>query len=137
MQCFVLIRSFSRGRLTSLYTTGWFAGSIPAAAITRSTSGLHSDWSWRIPLIIQAFPALLVSVIAWLIPESPRWNYMRGNDEKAFDFLAKYHGHGDRHNPIVQLEIREFREKISFDGSDKRWWDFRRERFRSLYVFPY
>ncbi|KAL5520467.1 hypothetical protein ACEPAG_9691 [Sanghuangporus baumii] len=114
-----------RGRLTPLYTIGYFAGSIPAAAITLGTSALYSDWSWRIPLILQAFPAILVVLIVWSVPESPRWYFMHGKEEKAFDFLIKYHGNGDIQNPIVQLEIREFKANISLNGSDKRWWDFK------------
>ena len=114
-----------RGRLTSLYNTGWNGGAIPAAAITLGTSNMNSDWSWRIPLILQAFPASLVVLTVWFLPESPRWYFMHGHEKRAFDFLTKYHGNGDVNNPIVQLQIREFKENISLNGSDKRWWDYR------------
>lgn len=40
-----------RGRMTGFYNTGWFGGSIPAAAITLGTSYMKSDWGWRIPLM--------------------------------------------------------------------------------------
>ncbi|THH08760.1 hypothetical protein EW145_g2484 [Phellinidium pouzarii] len=130
-----------RGRLTSLYNTGWNGGAIPAAAITLGTSHMTSDWSWRIPLIIQALPATLVVLTVWFLPESPRWMYMHGQEKKAFDFLTKYHGNGNINNPIVQLEIEEFQSNIRLDGSDKRWWDFkalvktRNVRWRALMVF--
>ncbi|ETW76486.1 sugar transporter [Heterobasidion irregulare TC 32-1] len=114
-----------RGRLTSLYNTGWNGGAIPAAAITLGTSRMLSDWSWRIPLIIQAFPAMLVVLTIWFLPESPRWLMAHGRTEEAFEFLIKYHGNGDREHPIVQLQMREFTEGIRTDGSDKRWWDFK------------
>ncbi|KAG8904949.1 hypothetical protein FRC01_008533 [Tulasnella sp. 417] len=123
-----------RGRLTSLYNTGWFGGSIPAAGITLGTSTIKSNWSWKIPL------------------KSPRFMYQNGRKEEAFEFLTKveyirkplrstYHGNGDRNNPIVQLEIDEFEEAIRQDGSDKRWWDYsdlvktKNARWRSLMVF--
>ncbi|EJD05087.1 general substrate transporter [Fomitiporia mediterranea MF3/22] len=130
-----------RGRLTSLYNTGWNGGAIPAAAITLGTSNITSDWSWRIPLILQAFPATLVVLTVWFLPESPRWYYMHGQEEKAFEFLRKYHGNGDINNPIVLLEIEEFKNNIQLNGSDKRWWDFKaliknhNARWRMLMVF--
>ncbi|KAG9049033.1 hypothetical protein FS837_011412 [Tulasnella sp. UAMH 9824] len=130
-----------RGRLTSLYNTGWFGGSIPAAGITLGTSAIKSNWSWKIPLILQAVPASLVISFVWFLPESPRFLYQNGRKEEAYDFLTKYHGNGDRNNPIVQLEIDEFEEAIRLDGSDKRWWDYsdlvktKNARWRSLMVF--
>ena len=114
-----------RGRLTSLYNTGWNGGAIPGAAITLGTSKIASDWSWRIPLILQAFPAAIVVLTVWFLPESPRWYYMHGYEKKAYDFLINYHGNGDINNPIVRLEIEEFQKGISQTGSDKRWWDFK------------
>ncbi|KAI0052176.1 general substrate transporter [Auriscalpium vulgare] len=129
-----------RGRLTSLYNTGWNGGAIPAAAITLGCSKLQSDWSWRIPLILQAFPAFVVVCTVWFLPESPRWLMAHGRTEEAFAFLTKYHGNGNPNHPIVQLQIAEFRESIRTDGSDKRWWDFRalfatkNARWRSLMV---
>ena len=49
---------------------------------------------------------------------------MHGHEKRAFDFLVKYHGNGDSSNPIVQLQMDEFKENIQQNGSDKRWWDF-------------
>ena len=110
--------------MAAFYNTGWNGGAIPAAGITLATSKMSSDWSWRIPLILQAFPALIVVLTVWFLPESPRWLYMHGHEKRAFDFLVKYHGNGDSSNPIVQLQMDEFKENIQQNGSDKRWWDF-------------
>ncbi|TFY66537.1 hypothetical protein EVG20_g4562 [Dentipellis fragilis] len=132
-----------RGRLTSLYNTGWNGGAIAAAAITLGTQRIQSDWSWRIPLILQAAPACVVVCTVWFLPESPRWLMAHGRDAEAFAFLTKYHGNGDPNHPIVKLQTREFKEGIRTDGSDKRWWDFRSRalfatnnaRWRFLMVF--
>ncbi|KAI0059166.1 hypothetical protein BV25DRAFT_1918640 [Artomyces pyxidatus] len=132
-----------RGRLTSLYNTGWNGGAIPAAGITLGCANIQSDWSWRIPLIFQALPAFLVVCTVWFLPESPR----QATPEQfpsylgpTFDSLNNL-GDGDRNHPIVQLQMREFTENIRTDGSDKRWWDFRtlfstrNARWRILMVF--
>ncbi|KAA1473302.1 general substrate transporter [Dentipellis sp. KUC8613] len=130
-----------RGRLTSLYNTGWNGGAIAAAAITLGTQRIQSDWSWRIPLILQAAPACVVVCTVWSLPESPRWLMAHGRDAEAFAFLTNYHGNGDPNHPIVKLQTREFKEGIRTDGSDKRWWDFRalfatsNARWRFLMVF--
>ncbi|KLO11655.1 general substrate transporter [Schizopora paradoxa] len=130
-----------RGRLTSLYNTGWNGGAIPAAAITLGTQHIASDWSWRIPLILQAFPATIVVLTVLYLPESPRWLYAHGREKEAFDFLIKYHGNGDPQNPLVKLQIEEFKDSIDQNGSDKRWWDFKalvsthNARWRALMVF--
>jgi len=129
-----------RGRMTAFYNLGWFGGSIPAAAITLGSQNINSDWSWRLPLILQAAPSVVVIISAFFIPESPRWLVANSRDEEALAFLTRFHGNGDPNNPIVKLEWEEFKEGIKIDGSDKRWWDYRElfdtanARSRSLIV---
>ncbi|TDL21123.1 general substrate transporter [Rickenella mellea] len=129
-----------RGRLTSLYGTGWNGGAIIAAAITLATSRIQSEWSWRIPLILQAVPATIVVLIVWLLPESPRWLCANGRNEEAVAFIKKYHANNDPNHPLLKLQIEEFEGNIRKDGSDKRWWDFkaliatREARWRMLMV---
>lgn len=114
-----------RGRITALYNTGYFGGAIPAAGISLGTQHLASDWSWRIPVLIQALPAILVVSTVFFLPESPRWLYLHGREAEAFALLTRYHGNGDAANAIVRLEVEEFREGLRMDASDKRWWDFK------------
>ena len=116
----------SRGRITALYNTGYFGGAIPAAGISLGTERLSSDWSWRIPILIQAIPAICVMSTVFFLPESPRWLYLHGRESEAFALLKKYHGNGDVNNPIVKLQVEEFRENIALNASDKRWWEIGR-----------
>ncbi|KAI5477821.1 general substrate transporter [Pseudohyphozyma bogoriensis] len=101
-----------RGRATGLYNCGWFGGSIPAAAITLGTSYIKNDAAWRIPIMLQCVPAIVVCLCVFFLPESPRWLLAHGRDEEAKAFLIKYHGNGDPHNPLVDLEWVEFKEDI-------------------------
>jgi len=126
--------------MTSLYNTGWNGGAIPAAAIVFGTQTIKNNWSWRLPLLFQAVPAGLVICLVWFCPESPRWLYMHEREEEAFAFLTRYHGNNDPNNPVVLLQIQEFKDNIRMDGSDKRWWDYsdlfktRNARWRFLMV---
>lgn len=66
----------------------------------------------------------IVLLTVLFFPESPRWLFSHGQEDKALEFLTKYHGEGNPDHPLVQLQLQEYREFISLSGSDKRWWDF-------------
>ena len=106
-----------------IYNCGWYGGSIPAAAITYGTLNIPNAYSWRIPLILQAFACFIVLIGVFFIPESPRFLMANGRDEEAVEFLVKYHGGGDPNSTLVALEVAEFRAAIAVNGVDKRWWD--------------
>ena len=118
----------------------WFGGSIPAAAITLGTQSIKSDLSWRLPLIFQCFPAMIVLCVVWFLPESPRWLLAHKRDEEAKAFLIRFHGGGNPNHPIVDIEWQEFKNSIATDGADKRWYDYselyktRSHRWRFLMV---
>ncbi|KAI0116054.1 general substrate transporter [Hypoxylon sp. NC0597] len=114
-----------RGRATGFYNCGWFGGSIPAAAVVYGCNKIDNNYSWRIPLIIQALACIVVLTGVWFIPESPRFLMANGREEEAVAFLIKYHGNGDPRSRLVQLEVEEMKEGIRQDGIDKRPWDYR------------
>jgi sugar porter (SP) family MFS transporter len=115
-----------RGRAVGFYNCGWFGGSIPAAFITYGCQHINSNLSWRIPLILQCFTCIIVIVAVFFMPESPRYLMSKGDDEKAFEILTKYHGDGNRNARLVLLEIEEIRENLRQDQLyGKSPWDWR------------
>jgi MFS family permease len=48
-----------RSTLTSLFNASYFIGSITASAIGIRTTDIPSDWSWRVPSLLQMAPSLL------------------------------------------------------------------------------
>ncbi|KAK3382656.1 general substrate transporter [Lasiosphaeria ovina] len=114
-----------RGRCTGFYNCGWFGGAIPAAIVTFATNYINNDYSWRIPLILQAFTCLIVLGSVFFLPESPRFLMANGREEEAIAFLTKFHGNGNREAKLVVLQVEEMREGIALDGIDKVWWDYR------------
>lgn len=45
--------------LTSLFNSSYFIGQILASAIAIGTTKMKSDWSWRLPSLLQICPSLL------------------------------------------------------------------------------
>ncbi|KAH9482516.1 Lactose permease [Psilocybe cubensis] len=127
-----------RGRLTGLYNTFYYSGSILCTGITIATGKIDSAASWRIPLGIQAGPAAILLVFSFLLPESPRWLISVGRKDEARAILARYHGNDDPNAPLVLLEWKEYEEGVRLNASDKRWWDYselfnnRNSRYRTF-----
>ncbi|KAJ4298828.1 hypothetical protein N0V90_004070 [Kalmusia sp. IMI 367209] len=104
-----------RAIFTTIYNTTWYVGSIVAAWLTYGTNNIDSQWSWRIPSIIQAAPSILQITCVWFVPESPRWYIAKGQHEKALAVLAHVHAEGDANDEIVQLEFEEVKETIAIE----------------------
>ncbi|KAJ7284054.1 general substrate transporter [Mycena rebaudengoi] len=114
-----------RGRLTGLFNTFYYAGSILCTGISTATGRLQSTTSWRAPLAIQIVAAGILAIFSLILPESPRWLLSVGRKDEALHILARYHGNDDVNNPLVLLEWKEFEESIKLNASDKRWWDYK------------
>jgi sugar porter (SP) family MFS transporter len=114
-----------RGVITGLYNCCYYLGAILAAATLRGSVHYQDTRAWLIPTWVQlAFPAILL-LTCCLFPESPRWLFVHGKPDKCREVLVKYHGNDDSNSLYVQLQLREFEEKLELDGADKRWWDYR------------
>ncbi|KAF8503220.1 hexose transporter [Hysterangium stoloniferum] len=106
-----------RAVLTSSFSALWQGGAVLAAWTTFVSFRLQNSWAWRIPSAVQAFPALIQMIFAFLGPESPRWLVDRGRGAEALTCLAYYHARGDEQDPLVQYEFREIKTAIKLDGS--------------------
>jgi sugar porter (SP) family MFS transporter len=108
-----------RGRLASLQqlaiTTGIFAALLSDALFATSAGGAHQAFwlgieAWRWMFLAAAIPAVLYGVIAYTLPESPRFLVVQGKEDlarKVFDSIAPDED-TDRH-------LREIREAIEED----------------------
>ena len=104
-----------RAIFTTIYNTTWYFGSIIAAWLTFGTNHINSNWQWRAPTIVQAFPSLLQLTFVWFVPESPRWYLAKGRDEQALKVLADVHANGNQDDELVQLELTEIRDTIRME----------------------
>lgn len=63
-----------RGKYTSAFWTMYYLGAILASWASYGTQKhlAQSDWSWRVPSILQAGFPILQILFWWVVPESPR-----------------------------------------------------------------
>nr|GAT54792.1 general substrate transporter [Mycena chlorophos] len=126
-----------RGRLGAAYNSCFFIGSIPATGSMVGTELLNSTWAWRLPLLLQVGPPIIVMSCVWFCPESPRWLISRGREEEATRILIDYHSNDGKMNAVIQLELEEFKRQISTQR-DSAFWDYtslfrtRNRRWRML-----
>lgn len=58
-----------------------------------------------------------ILVFIMFMPESPRWHYVHGKEQKCKDFLTKFHGHGNPDSPWVTLQMNEYEEHLEMNGT--------------------
>ncbi|KAG8679779.1 hypothetical protein FRC09_018712, partial [Ceratobasidium sp. 395] len=105
-----------RGRITAMYNSSWYVGSIIAAWVCFGTFRMEgTTWSWRIPSLLQGVPSLLQLCLLWFVPESPRWLLSQNRDAEAINTLGKYHANGNTSDPLVVLEYQEIREALALE----------------------
>ncbi len=112
-----------RATLTSLFNASYFFGQITASAIALGTTDIPSDWSWRLPSLLQMCPSFLQIIFVFLLPESPRWLISRDRYDEAHAILIKYHAEGDASSVLVKAEIAQIKETIQIEiGNSKQSW---------------
>ena len=113
-----------RGPAAYLFNSLYLPGAILSSGIAAGTGHMKTDWSWRIPVIVQIIPSMVVVLFVLLLPESPRWLILNDRIDEAKQFVTTYHADGDENAPLVALQMFEMRQAISQNASDKRWYDY-------------
>lgn len=64
-------------------------------------------WLWRIPLAMQSCFAIFSSVLLFALPDTPRWYYATGRNERGDAVLSRLHGLPIDHQAVqlVKAEI--------------------------------
>lgn len=110
-----LVHPQHRAIFTSIYNTMWYIGAIVAAWLTFGTLQIPSNWAWRVPSIVQAFPSLIQLAFIYFVPESPRWMIAHGKEEQAHKILADAHANGDLNDEVVVLEMQEINDTLKLE----------------------
>ena len=82
---------------------------------------MNSTWAWRLPLLLQVAPPTICMSLIWLCPESPRWLISRGRDDEARAVMIKYHSSDGKTNPLIELQLKEFKQMIEVRKMEPVW----------------
>jgi hypothetical protein len=118
-----------RGRLVGIFGACFQVGSLAMNGALIGFSNIEGNWGWRIPLILEGlFPLIVCTTIYFLTPESPRFEIMRGREDKARRIIARYQTtEGDNPNhPLCDVMVMQIKESLASENSKNREiWDFR------------
>ncbi len=119
-----------RGTMTILYQLALTFGILAADIVDWALDSLPQGWRWM--FAVGLIPAVIVLVVLFFMPRSPRWLLMKGNEEEARRVL-----HMVRHHPDhVDLEVAEISESIRLDLiEDSSWRDLFKKSLRPILTF--
>lgn len=109
-----------RAFLGSMFNAFYGIGAVLGAGIVVRTLLIPSDWSWRLPSILQALPSVLQIGFAFTVPESPRWLISKDRGEEALNILIKYHAEGDASNELPHVEYAEIKRALEMENESRR-----------------
>jgi len=102
-----------RGSLLVLEEFSIVFGICAAYWLTYGTRYISSDWSFRLPFLLQIGPAALLGVSVFFLPFSPRWLVSKGRDSEALASLCKLRNVPDT-DPRVLAEWYDIRSEAVF-----------------------
>jgi sugar porter (SP) family MFS transporter len=93
-----------RGRLVALYQFNIVLGILLAFLSNYLLSGVGEN-AWRWMVGIMAFPALFYTLVAFTLPESPRWLLSKSRNDEAKQVLAKIDSNANIEDLIKELNL--------------------------------
>ncbi|KAK2758199.1 hypothetical protein FQN54_004043 [Arachnomyces sp. PD_36] len=76
----------------------------------------QSEASWRLPLALQIFPAIVLGIGMIFFPDSPRWLLMKDRDDDALATLAKLRRLAID-DPVLSTEYLEIKASVLLENS--------------------
>lgn len=88
--------------------------------IDYATTSIESQFSWRFPIALQSLFALLSGCGVALLPDTPRWYYLKGRTAEGDQGLSDLHNLPLEH-PDVQHVKREILESLELERNQPRF----------------
>ena len=132
-----------RGLAVGLYCSCYSIGSIVIACVVLGGSYIDGNWSWRLPMVVQIAPPLIVALLVYpCTPESPRYLVAKNKIDAARRVISRYQTASQSlDDPIVNAEIQQIQESLELMPS-KPWdfstlWKTKASRRRLWIIFLY
>lgn len=75
---------------------------------------------------VQVIPCLILLILIYFIPESPRYLMYRNHDSDALIVLSKLHGDGSSNHPDVYMEYVAMKQTITYEKTFKNYASYSR-----------
>ncbi|KXS93531.1 hypothetical protein AC578_943 [Pseudocercospora eumusae] len=113
-----------RGAIVCCYQLFITIGILLAYLINFGTETIEGSASWRIPVGISFFWALVLGFGILFFPETPRHEFRHGAVDSAAESIAKFHGTSARHK-VVKKQLEEMQEKLRIEqeGGEHSIWE--------------
>ncbi|EFQ32496.1 uncharacterized protein GLRG_07766 [Colletotrichum graminicola M1.001] len=114
-----------RGKVTTLYNTLWYLGSIISAWTCFGTlTNQSGNIQWMLPTGLQCLMPGIQLLSIWFLPESPRWLISKGKEAEAQRVLVKYHGNNNESDEFVRWELAEISTtlRLEKEASSQNGW---------------
>lgn len=77
----------------------------------------QSDWAWRLPLVLQGIPAVVLAAGVWFLPYSPRWLVKKGRDDEALATLSRLRNR-PMDDKLIQIEFLDIKAECVFEARE-------------------
>jgi hypothetical protein len=91
-----------------------FLGYCASCFIDYGASFIETEWSWRLPLLLQCVFALVLACGTFLLPESPRYLVKNERDAEALKVLATMYAQAPEDDD-VQKEYNEIHTAVYYE----------------------
>lgn len=105
--------SSSRGRLVALYQLSIVLGILISYFINYLLHDI-GDTNWRWMFLTGTIPSLFFFFLLFLVPETPRYLFKKGEKDESYKILEKINGTEEADKAIVQIEESLTETKVSF-----------------------
>lgn len=103
----------TRGRLVALYQLSIVLGILISYFINYLLHDI-GDSNWRWMFLSGALPSLLFFILLFLVPETPRYLFKKGDRSQSYRILEKISGKEEADKAIRQIEESLVETRISF-----------------------
>ncbi|KAI4851035.1 putative Myo-inositol transporter 1 [Aureobasidium sp. EXF-8845] len=116
-----LCKSHVRGRLVTTEVLFTALGIAVAYFFAYGMNFVGGAIAWRLPIAAQILPAIVISVVLFGLPETPRWLIERGRIDEATGVMCQVYGAGPDDEYIV-AEKAAILQALEFETADPFRW---------------